>query len=147
MGTNVLVIFLWRTTFILPTALLWSQEFRCFLARQSRKLKRDDHLRFYGSYQSKTNGNDSCLLEMSSSWNFSVWANPSYVNSELSRAGLFNFRAETELKFFFRTTINFPNFLPVHCSVMIITNSNQLHDNFYEFIKEKRCFRKLNLAT
>ena len=45
----------------LPTALLWSQEFRCFLARQSRKLKRDDHLRFYGSYQSKTNGNDSYL--------------------------------------------------------------------------------------
>ena len=41
-------------------------------------------------------------LEMSSSWNFPARASLSYEVSEPSRAelGHFNFRAETELKFF-----------------------------------------------
>ena len=28
-------------------------------------------------------------------------------------------------------------------SIMIITNSNQLHDHLYEFMEDKMCFRKL----
>ena len=39
----------------------------------------------------------SRLLEMSSSWNFPARASPSYESSE---PGHFNFRAESELKFF-----------------------------------------------
>ena len=42
------------------------------------------------------------IIEMSSSWNFPARASPSYEGSEPSRAelGHFNFRAQTELKFF-----------------------------------------------
>ena len=42
------------------------------------------------------------LVEMGSSWNFPAGASLSYEVSEPSRAelGHFNFRAETELKFF-----------------------------------------------
>ena len=42
------------------------------------------------------------VIVMSSSWNFQARASPSCEDSELSRAelGHFDFRAETELKFF-----------------------------------------------
>ena len=58
----------------------------------------------------------SIKLEMSSSWNFPVRAEPSYEGSKPSRAelGHFNFRAETELtilticmSFFFENVYNF----------------------------------------
>ena len=54
-------------------------------------------------------------LEMSSSWNFPARASPSYEGSEPSRAelGRFNFQAEKRAEIFLRTTIKFPNFLPV----------------------------------
>ena len=38
---------------------------------------------------------------MSLSWNFPSWAEPSYKVAKPSRAGHFNFRAETELSIFF----------------------------------------------
>ena len=71
-------------------------------------------------------------LEMSSSWNFPAQASPSYEVSSSSEPelGHFNFWAETELKFFWEVQSNFQ----ISTSIMIITNSNQLHDNLYEFI-------------
>ena len=43
------------------------------------------------------------FLVMGSSWNFPARGSPSYESSEPSQAelGHFNFRAETELKFFY----------------------------------------------
>ena len=70
-------------------------------------------------------------LEMGSSWNFPAQASPSYESSEPSRAGALHFSSWNRAEIFLRTTIKFPNFLS---SIMIITNSNQLHDNFYEFM-------------
>ena len=57
-----------------------------------------------------------------------------------SRAELrnFNFQVETELKIFkpyLRTTLKFPNFLPV--SWLRITNSNQLHDQLWIYVRQK----------
>ena len=51
---------------------------------------------------SKTGTFNDYVVEMGSSWNFPARASPSYEVSEPSRAelGHFNFRAETELKFF-----------------------------------------------
>ena len=69
---------------------------------------------------------------MGSSWNFPARASPSYEGSEPSRAelGHFNFRAETELKFFKPYT----QISKFSTSIMIITNSNQLYDHLYEFM-------------
>ena len=73
---------------------------------------------------------------MSSSWNFPARASSSYEVSELSRAelGHFNFRAETELKFFQALIKNYNQISKFSTSIMIITNSNQLHDHLYEFM-------------
>ena len=56
------------------------------------------------------------VLEMRSSWNFPAQASPSYEGSELSQAelGNFNFRAETELKFFQELQTNFQIFYQNH---------------------------------
>ena len=47
---------------------------------------------------------------MSLSWNFPSWAEPSWKVSEPSRDGHFNFRAETELDFFWYIAFIAPNF-------------------------------------
>ena len=76
------------------------------------------------------------VLEMSSSWNFSARASPSYEESEPSRAelGHFNFRAENELKIFSSLIKNYNQISQFYTNIMIITNSNQLHKHIYEFI-------------
>jgi hypothetical protein len=85
------------------------------------------------------------LLEMSSSWNFPARASPSYEGSEPRQAklGHFNFRAETELIFFKALIKNYNQISQFSTSIMIITNSNQFYKHLYEFMEDKRCFRKL----
>ena len=81
---------------------------------------------------------------MSSSWNFPAGASPSYEVSEPSQAklGHFNFRAETELKSFKALIKNYIQISKLSTRIMIITNSNQVHDHLHEFMYYKRCFRK-----
>ena len=81
-------------------------------------------------------------MEMSSSWNFPARASPSYEGFQ-TELGHFNFRAETELKFFQALIKNYNQISQFSTSIMIITNSNQLHDHLYEFMEDKMCFRNL----
>ena len=73
-------------------------------------------------------------LEMGSSWNFPARASPSYESSELSwaepRSGTSIFELKSSWNFF----MNYNQISQFSTSIMIITNSNQLHDNFYEFM-------------
>ena len=82
-----------------------------------------------GFHQTTTvNDSDEFELEFSGSSEPELWmfrAKPS--QAEL---GHFNLRAETELNFFQELQSNFQ----ISTSVMIITNSNQLHDYLFEFI-------------
>ena len=55
-------------------------------------------------------------------------------NPSQAELGHFNFRAETELKFFKALIKNYDQISNFSTSVMIITNANQLHDHLYEFI-------------
>ena len=71
------------------------------------------------------------FVEMSSSWNFPAQASLSYEGSKL---GHFNFRAETELKFFLSPLKNYNQISKFSTSIIIIPNSNQLHDHLYEFM-------------
>ena len=50
--------------------------------------------------------------------------------SSRGELGHFNFRAETELNFFKEVQSNFQ----FSTSIILVTNSNQFHDNLYEFI-------------
>ena len=62
-----------------------------------------------------------------------------------SRAELINFniRAKTELNFFKALIKNYNQISQFSYSIMIITNSNQLHDHLYEFMEDKMCFKNL----
>ena len=60
------------------------------------------------------------LLVMSSSWNFPAPAEPSYEGSKLSRAelGHFDFRAETELCFFWHSFFSSIFFSPLKLVIL-----------------------------
>ena len=63
-------------------------------------------------------------------------SSPSYEGSEPSQAelGHLNFWAETELKIFKALIKNYNQISKFSTIIMIITNSNQLHDHLYEFM-------------
>ena len=82
-------------------------------------------------------------LEMSSSWNFPARASPSYEGSEPSRAGALQFPSWNRAEIFLSPIKNYNQISPFSYSIMIITNSNQLHYHLYEFMEDKMCFRKL----
>jgi hypothetical protein len=73
----------------------------------------------------------SSYLVMSPSWNFPARAEPSYKDSEPSRAelGLFNFRAESELTKY--CNLFPPIFSPsIYYQILLVYhNSNQFNDN------------------
>ena len=76
------------------------------------------------------------IVMMSSSWHFPARAEPSYEGSEPSRAGHFNFRAETELNRNFFNSF-FPKFL---------LSEILYHDfiQFYDHLSELLWFLKMN---
>ena len=84
-----------------------------------------------------------CFLEMSSSWNFPARASPSCEGSEPSRAEALQFPSWNRAEFFLSPIKNYNQISPFSYSIMIITNSNQLHYHLYEFMEDKMCFRKL----
>jgi hypothetical protein len=79
---------------------------------------------------------------MSSSWNFPARASLSYECSEPSRAGALQFPSWNRAEIFLISIKNYNQISPFSYSIMIITNSNQLHYHIYEFMGDKMCFRK-----
>ena len=71
-------------------------------------------------------GSDEFQLEISGSSKPELWR----FRAEPSRAGALQFSSWNRAEFFLEVQSNFQ----ISTSIMITTNSNQLHDNLYEFI-------------